>query len=195
VTDQDLFDEATRFEAVLDELRVLMTELRRIGVYAVLVGGQVLAVEHRENGGTGVVEVRTPTDVAVNRGFSLEPDLLIDADQAGERVHALGDAIRNCNFERVKTERWCKTTHTGDVFIDIFIPEEADHVNDPGAVRLPHGEAALLKPRTVTLSLKNGILEIDVPDPVGFLAMKLEAKLRLRPTEMKDSFDCMRTLS
>jgi len=189
VTDQNLSDEAARFEVVLDELRVIMVELRRIGVHAVLVGGQVLAVERRENGGTGVVEVRTPTDVAVNRGFSLEPDLLIDADQAGERVHALGDALRNCNFKRVNTARWYKKTHAGDVFLDIFIPAEADPMNDPGAVRLPQGEAALLKPRNVKLQLKNGILEIDVPDPVGFLAMKLEAKLRLRPTETKDSFD------
>jgi hypothetical protein len=35
----------------------------------------------------------------------------------------------------------------------------------------------------------SGILNVAVPDVVGFLAMKLEAKLRLRPTEAKDSFD------
>ena len=33
------------------------------------------------------------------------------------------------------------------------------------------------------------MLDIDVPDVVGFLAMKLEAKLRLRPTATKDSCD------
>lgn len=187
--DQDHSHDATRFDAVLDELRVLMNDFIAIGIRVVLVGGQVLAVEQKEIGGTGVIEVRTPTNVVVTRGFSLEPDLLIDVDEAANRVDAIGDAFRRCGFKRVKTGRWCKQTHMGDVLVDIFIPADADKLNDPGAVRLPHGETALLKPRRVRVHLARGILEIDVPDPVGFLAMKLEAKLRLRPTETRDSFD------
>lgn len=179
--------DAIRFEAVLEELRRLVNEFARIGVEVVLVGGQALAAEQWESGGSGVIMVRTETGLLIERGYSLEPDLLIDVSRLAERVDAIGDVMRNCGFERARTARWSKSA--GTVAVDIFIPEDAEAWDDPGATRLPKGAVALLKPRLVQLRLQGGTLEILVPDPVGFLAMKLEAKQRLRPAMTKDSFD------
>ncbi|NQW48750.1 MAG: hypothetical protein HQ464_13400 [Planctomycetes bacterium] len=97
--------DAIRFEAVLEELRWLVNEFTRIGVEVVLVGGQALAAEQRESGGSGVIMVRTETGLFIERGYSLEPDLLIDVSRAAQRVDAIGDVMRNCGFERVKTAR------------------------------------------------------------------------------------------
>jgi len=179
--------DAIRFEAVLEELRRLVNEFTRIGVEVVLVGGQALAAEQRESGGSGVIMVRTETGLFIERGYSLEPDLLIDVSRAAQRVDAIGDVMRNCGFERIRTARWSKSA--GTVAVDIFIPDDAEEWDDPGATRLPKGAVALLRPRLVQIRLEGGNLEILVPDPVGFLAMKLEAKQRLRPDMKKDSFD------
>jgi len=185
-----LIDDAAQFEAVLDELRGLLFDFTTIGVSAMLVGGQVLAVEGKAAGGNGVIEVRTPTDIAVQRGFSMEPDLLIDVDAAASRVDAVVDILKARGFKRIKTYRWAKQSPTGEVLFDLFMPPDADEANDPaGFTRLPMGDVALLRPRMIQVHLKSGILNVAVPDVVGFLAMKLEAKLRLRPTEAKDSFD------
>lgn len=183
-------DEAAQFEIVLDELRGVLIDFTTIGVSAMLVGGQVLAVESKAAGGDGVIEVRTPTDVAVQRGFSMEPDLLIDVDEAASRVDAIVDILKERRFKRIKTYRWAKQVPTGEVLLDLFMPPDADEANNPaGFTRLPMGDIALLRPRTIQVHLKSGILDVAVPDVVGFLAMKLEAKLKLRPTESKDSFD------
>lgn len=179
--------DAIRFEVVLGELRQIVKEFTRIGVDVVLVGGQALAAEQRESGGSGVIMVRTETGLLIERGYSLEPDLLIDVSRAAGRVDAIGDVMRNCDFKRVKTARWSKSA--GTVVVDIFIPEDTEEWDDPGATRLPKGAVALLKPRLARIHLQGGDLEILVPDPIGFLAMKLEAKQRLRPNMTKDSFD------
>jgi hypothetical protein len=60
--------DATRFEVVLEELRRLVKEFNRIGVGVILVGGQALAAEQRESGGSGVIMVRTETGLSVERG-------------------------------------------------------------------------------------------------------------------------------
>lgn len=57
--------ESAQFEAVLDELRALVSGFQMIGVGVMLVGGQVLSLEAR----AAVIEVRTPTDI-------------VDADEA-----------------------------------------------------------------------------------------------------------------
>jgi hypothetical protein len=190
MNDPNHLDEVAQFEAVLDELRGVLSDFTMIGVSAMLVGGQVLAVEGKAAGGDGVIEVRTPTDVVVRRGFSMEPDLLFDVDEAAPRVDAIVDVLRARGFKRIKTYRWSKATPTGDVLLDLFMPPDADDANDPaGFTRLPAGDLALLRPRKIQVQLRSGVLNVDVPDPVGFIAMKLEAKLRLRPTATKDSFD------
>ena len=190
MNDPTHLDEAAQFDVVLDELRGLLSDFTMIGVSPMLVGGQVLAVEGKAAGGDGVIEVRTPTDVVVQRGFSMEPDLLFDVDNAGPRSDAIIDVLKAHGFKRVKTYRWAKAMPTGEVLLDLFMPPDADDANDPaGFTRLPAGDIALLRPRKIQVQLRGGLLDIDVPDVVGFLAMKLEAKLRLRPTATKDSFD------
>ncbi len=157
-------DEAAQFELVLDELRGVLIDFTTIGVSAMLVGGQVLAVESKAAGGDGVIEVRTPTDVAVQRGFSLEPDLLIDVDEAAPRVDAIVDILKERGFKRIKTYRWAKQTPTGEVLLDLFMPPDADEANNPaGFTRLPMGDIALLRPRLLQVHLKNGILDVAVP--------------------------------
>lgn len=186
----DANPEAVQFEAVLEELRGLLSDFSAIGVHAMLVGGQVLAVEGKAAGGDGMIEVSTPTGVVVPRGYSMEPDVLFDVDDAGPRADAITDVLRAHGFKRVQTFRWMKHTPTGEMHLDTFIAPDADDANDPaGFTRLPAGDLALLRPRRVQVQLRGGVLDIAVPDVVGFLAMKLEAKLRLRPTATKDSFD------
>ncbi len=182
--------DAAQFDAVLDELRALLSDFGAIGVNAILVGGQVLAVEGKAAGGDGVIEVRTPTDVVVRRGYSMEPDLLFDVDEAGPRVDGITDVLRARGFKRVRTFRWSKPMPTGEMHLDTFMSPDADDANDPaGFTRLPAGDLALLRPRKIQVQLPGGLLDVAVPDVVGFLAMKLEAKLRLRPALTKDSFD------
>jgi hypothetical protein len=181
---------ASQFEDVLDQLRVLLSRIQSIGIDVVLVGGQVLSVEARAAGGDGVIEVRTATEVVVSRGYSMEPDLLFDVDAAPQRVDAIGDVLTSCGFVRVKTHRWRKESARGEVLLDLFIAADVDDANNPGGyTRLPAGDLALLRAKPIRIALASGNLDIAVPDPVGFLAMKIVAKQRLRPTATKDSFD------
>jgi len=183
-------DDAARFEAVLDELRRVLLELQSIGVGAVLVGGQVLALESRAAGGSGTIQVSTATGVIVERGYSMEPDLLFDVDEVAQRADAIPDVLRRCGFERRRSYRWRKATERGEVLLDLFVAPDADAANVPGDyTRLPGGDLALLRPRVLRIQIASGLLEVAVPGAVGFLAMKLEAKLRLRPSDTKDSFD------
>ena len=182
--------EAAQFEVVLEELRLLTSGFAQVGTSFVLVGGQVLALEARAAGGDGVIEVRTPTDIVVQRGYSMEPDLLFDVDEAGVRSEAILDILKARGFTRVREFRWCKKVDGGEVLVDLFMPPDAAEENNPaGFTRLPMGDVALLRPRKLRVQLRAGVLDIAVPAPVGFLAMKLEAKLRLRPSQTKDSFD------
>ena len=184
-------NESERFECILDELRTLLRDFQIIGVGVVLVGGQVLALESRAKGGDGVIEVRTPTGVAVRRGYSMEPDLLFDVEEAGARSDAILDILRQRDFSRVRNYQWCKELgEAGEMLLDLFVSPDADDAYNPGGFTpLPGAELALARATPLEVSIPSGDLIVQVPDPVGFLAMKLEAKLRLRPNEAKDSFD------
>ncbi len=184
-------NEAERFECILDELRSLLMDFQMIGVDVALVGGQVLALEARAKGGDGVIEVRTPTGVVVRRGYSMEPDLLFDVEEAGSRSDAILDILRQRDFNRVRTHRWRKELgEAGEMLLDLFVSPDADDAYNPGGfTKLPAAELALARAAPLKVSIPSGELTVQVPDPVGFLAMKLEAKLRLRPDETKDSFD------
>ena len=97
--------DAARFEAVLDELRRVLIELQGIGVGAVLIGGQVLALESRAVGGSGTIQVRTTTGVQIDRGYSMEPDLILDVDDVAQRADAIPDVLRRCGFGRSRAVR------------------------------------------------------------------------------------------
>jgi hypothetical protein len=70
-------NEQELFEAVLVELDAVV---RRLDCPrgAVLIGGQVLAVEQLAAGRPAVFVVETDTGQRIDRGFSMEPDLLVD---------------------------------------------------------------------------------------------------------------------
>lgn len=183
-------NDAERLELVLEELRELLHDLADLAEHVVLVGGQVLAVESRARGGDGVIKVETGTGVCIDRGYSFEPDLVFDTDAAGARSEMLTDVLRARGYQRVRQFRWSKDVGNLAVLVDLFVPENADSVYLPtGMTALPGGSLALARPRRVVLSVTGGDLRIALPDPRGFVATKLEAKLRLRPAERKDSFD------
>ena len=105
----------------------------------------------------GIIEVRTQTDVVVQRGYSMEPDLLFDVDEAAPRVDAIIDVLKRRGFTRVKTYRWRKATELGEILLDLFIPPDADSANDPaGFTRLPAGDLALLRPGKLRVNLAAG---------------------------------------
>lgn len=89
MTDEERFDE------ILGELRELLLDLGDLSFSVMLIGGQVLALESRLRGGSGVISVETDTGIGVERGFSFEPDLLFDLDgsefMAGRLLEVLGE--------------------------------------------------------------------------------------------------------
>jgi hypothetical protein len=184
-------NDSERFEQILGELRGLLVALRLTGVDVMLVGGQVISLEALARGGDGIIEVKTDTGIVARRGFSMEPDLLFDVDGAGARPDCILDVLKQCGFNRVRSFRWRKALpEAGDMLVDLFVPPDADEANNPGSfTSLPAGDLAFARAKSLRVSVPSGTLEIKVPDPIGFLAMKLEAKMRLRPNETKDSFD------
>lgn len=184
-------NDADRFETILAELKRVLLDISTTGVDTILVGGQVLALEARAAGASGVIEVTTGTGVTIQRGFSFEPDLLLDVDSAGDRAELVIDVLKRNAFHRARSFRWSKQLPGGiELAVDLFVPADADAVNNPAHLTaLPRGDLALARPRTLSVMLSTGELRIKVPDPAGFIGMKLEAKQRLRPNETKDSFD------
>lgn len=71
MSDQELF------ESILAELAVLRSRLDVLHD-AVLIGGQVIAVEQLLAGQSAVFRVETDTGQRLDRPYSLEPDLLLD---------------------------------------------------------------------------------------------------------------------
>lgn len=74
--------------------------------------------------------------------------------------------------------------------IDLFAPPTIERESLPTQMTpLPDAELAARRRVRVELKLEDVTLRINVPDPVGFLAMKIRAKTEQRPTLTKDSFD------
>lgn len=179
-----------RFDVVLSELGHLLVQLGDLARHVTLIGGQVPSLLGKANGGTGVISVATATGVELTRAFSFEPDLLIDVEGLGFQHEQLPLTLRHCGFERTRPFRWAK--QVGEVFVevDLFAPPGADPELAPTVMTaLPGGDIALLRPERITFRTASGEYEIAVPSPTAFLAMKLEAKRKLRPGETKDSFD------
>jgi hypothetical protein len=166
-----------------------MLELADLAEHVYLIGGQVLSVRERERGRNGVIEIETPTGVRIDRGFSLEPDLLLDIDGMGPRSDALVDVLRRRGYRRARDFRWLREIDGHPVEIDLFRPESSDRDYAPtGMIVARGGDLAMARALKVRLGLQAGTLEIAVPDAVGFLAMKIAAK-DLRPKLSKDCFD------
>jgi len=179
-----------RFDLVLTELGRLLLNLGDLARHVMLVGGQVPSVLGKLHGGSGVIAVTTETGVELTRPFSLEPDLLVDTPRLGFLDERLPEVLRACGFRRTKSYRWNKVVGDVAVDLDLFSPPDADDELAPTPMTpLPSGDLALKRPMVVTYVTAAGSFEVRLPSPTAFLAMKLDAKERLRPHETKDSFD------
>ncbi|MBK6688833.1 MAG: hypothetical protein IPG45_30460 [Deltaproteobacteria bacterium] len=179
-----------RFERVLGELRELMKSLAHLEAHIVMIGGQVLALEAMSRGLSPVIQVDLDTGVPLSRGFSFEPDLLIDVDAAPSTVESVVDVLKARSYRRTRDFRWSKQLDDEWTFdLDLFRPEDADAANIPTGMTPVDATLALARPHQLRVALAGGYLEIKVPDPAGFLATKLAAKQVHRPDETKDCFD------
>lgn len=150
-----------------------------------VIGGQVIALESRTRGGDGVIEVETPMGPKVVRGYSFDLDLLYDGE-AGWMGERFPEVLRSCGFERSTSFRWTKLVGAERVDIDLLVAPSPEPVDLPTPMTTaPGGDIAVLRPRRVQLT---PALKVSIPSPLGFLALKLEAK-KLRPKATKDAFD------
>jgi len=184
-------DELEQFEAVLQELGELMLDLGDLASSVVLIGGQVLALEARQRGRSGIIEVETDTGDVVPRGFTLEPDLLFDLDGSEFTAGRLPEILRHRGYQRVlRGFRWSKSLGETFIHLDLFAPEGVEPGDLPTFMTpLPDASLVLRRRKRIELSVGGRALRIAIPDAVGFLAMKTRAKFELRPEETKDSFD------
>jgi hypothetical protein len=101
----------------------------------------------------------------------------------GER---LPEVLRSCGFERSTSFRWTKLVGTERVDIDLLVAPGTEPADLPTPMTTaPGGDIAVLRPRRVQLTQ---VLKVSIPSPLGFLALKVEAK-KTRPMATKDSFD------
>jgi hypothetical protein len=184
--------DAEQLAAVFLELRSILLDVGDLAQHIVLVGGQVITAESLAAGGSGAIQVDTETEVYLNRGYSFEPDLLIDFDNAPNVSEVLPEVLRQHGFEKSRSYRWMRKNSSGTMLIDIFQPEDSQSENvSVSATPLPESEAALARATAIEVPVSDKIMTIRVPDPIGFMAMKLRAKEELRPDATKDSFDLL----
>ncbi len=184
--------EAEVFNRVLQELAELLLDLGDLSSEVMLIGGQVLALLSKQEGGSGSIDVVTDNDITIERGFSLEPDLLFDIGSSFQQER-LTEVLRARGFHRTRGFRWSKpltSASTPTIDVDLFAPPDVAEVDLPTPMTpLPDAELALRRRVPVSVRLDGVTLRIAVPDPVAFLQLKLRAKLEQRPHLFKDSFD------
>lgn len=180
-----------RFLAVLDETWALLIQLGDLKDKAVLIGGQVVALHALSRSRSAAIQVSTSTGVAVTRGFTNEPDLLFDLDEDSFGTERLTEVLKSRGFKWLRGYRWGKTLPTGvDVLIDFFrSPELPEALAPLPMTPLPDAAAVLRHTERLTVRLGGVPREWRVPDPFGFMTMKVRAKLEQRPKQSKDSFD------
>ncbi|RKH32550.1 hypothetical protein D7Y13_12660 [Corallococcus praedator] len=184
--------EKERFDEILGELGELTLHLERYGFQVLLIGGQVLAMESIQRGGTGVIAIETDTGTVVERGFSFESDLLIDINGNGGMDNELPTILAQRGYaKRNRTFRWSKDLPGGPMDFDLFAPiEDVEPLTLPTTMTLlPDARLALRRKRRLELTIEGKSVGIHLPDATGFLAMKERAKRQHRPDATKDSFD------
>jgi len=189
-------DEERQFERVLEELADLMNQLGDLSQSVTVIGGQVLAIESRLRGKSGEVTLRTETGQSIPRGFTLEPDLLFDLDGTEFMAERLTEVLRDRGYRRTKNHRWSRELEEGRIDLDLFAPEGVDPLDLPTSMT-PLRDSRLVLHRRQPFQLKVGgtVLSLALPSIAGFIAMKLRAKLELRPEVTKDSFDLVAYVS
>ncbi|MBS2025689.1 MAG: hypothetical protein JST92_25090 [Deltaproteobacteria bacterium] len=187
-------DDEAKFELVLDELRRLLLGFASIGLDVVLIGGQVIAVWNKANTGSGRIHIAGETGVNVERGYSMEPDLLVELPEAEtDRQHEdlLSDVMKQHGFTRGQPDtRWFKVTPLLTMQVDLFAPEDTPSKGRTTPMTsLPRAYAATTCCERLVVRLpENKVLEVRLPDALGFLSLKAYASLRLR-SKPKDAFD------
>jgi hypothetical protein len=184
-----------KLNVVLRELRDLLQAADAAACPFLLIGGQVLAILAKSVHDSGELVVETATGVRVSRGYSFEPDLLLDVEEEDVSlpyIGALADVLRQCGFSRSNPEtRWVKRVGEVEVLIDLFAaPSLPDEMRPTRMTTLPRASLASARATMTSVVLTDGDpLRIKVPDALGFLGLKTEAKLQHRPRESKDCFD------
>lgn len=183
-----------RFEAVLHELGCLLSQLGDLSGRAVLIGGQVLAVEALRRTGSAGLEVRTETDVVITRGFTFEPDVLFALEEDDFQSERLVEVLHARGYTRRRSYRWERLLEirgqTVTVSLDLFAPPGVPPQSLPTAMTpLPDAEFVMTRVRRIEVNVNGAPLGLAIPDPAAFLAMKVRAKVEQRPTQAKDSFD------
>jgi hypothetical protein len=183
--------ELEQFEAVLRELAELLLDLGDLASRVLLIGGQVIALESRLQGGTGTIILKTNTGIEVDRGFSFEPDLLFELDGDYFAAERLPEVLTSRGYQKVRSFRWSKPLAGGSqMSIDLFsMPDVEQDVLPVQMTALPDAPLALKFKRRIEFRVGEIPLRLAVPDAAGFLAMKVRAKLEQRPNETKDCFD------
>ncbi|WP_239989253.1 hypothetical protein [Corallococcus macrosporus] len=129
--------------------------------------------------------------MVVERGYSFEPDLLFNMDGTEFSAERLPSVLKQRGYERkARNFRWSKSLPGGWMHLDLFSPAEVEQAQLPtGMTPLPDAGLALRGSQPVSLPIGDISLRIRLPDAVGFLSMKVRAKLEHRPTDHKDCFD------
>jgi hypothetical protein len=179
-----------RFEVILEEVGSL---LDRIGWLCdvVLIGAQALAAEQVAAGEDPLLQVETDTGQRIVRGYSLEPDLLIDTVDPEEsaRWDEFPEILRSCGYQRGgRAFQWEK--QIGDVYVrlDLFRPEGTPTQATP-MTELPRGDRVLARASELRFRVRARDVKLKTPNAVDFVLMKLDA-MRIRgPKNPKDAFD------
>jgi hypothetical protein len=138
-------------------------------------------------GESGKILVETQTGIVITRGYSMEPDVLFDLAECDAFVDLLPTTLRELGYNRVRDFRWSKRVGAVDVSIDLF---HAGDVEAPtGMTVLPSADQALGHRDKVKLTVMGEGLELAIPNPAAFVAMRVEAKRTLRPSDNRDCFD------
>jgi hypothetical protein len=183
-------EEQQQFEAILKELGELMLALGwDLSQRIVLIGGQVIALQSQIQRGTGLIAVETETGEVVERGYTFEPDLLIDLEGAEFMAERLTDILHQRGYQRRNRDfRWSKPLDMTTIHLDLFTsPELDDDALPTSMTRLPDARLVLLRTQRIELTVGDTPLRIAIPDAVGFLTMKVTAREKRK--ERKDSFD------
>ena len=179
-----------RFEVILEEVGAL---LDRIGwlCEVVLIGAQALAAEQVAAGEDPLLQVETDTGQRLVRGYSFEPDLLIDPvdPELSARWDELPEILRSCGYQRGGRDfQWEK--QIGDVYVrlDLFRPEGTPEQATP-TTELPRGEQVLARASELRFRVGTRSVRLKTPNPADFVLMKLDAMRIRRPKNSKDAFD------
>lgn len=180
-----------RFLVVLDETWSLLLQLGDLKDKAVLIGGQVIALHALARSKSAAIETSTDTGVVVTRGFTNEPDLLFDLDEDMFGAERLTEVLKDRGFKWLRGYRWGKTLANGvDILVDFFrSPELTENAAPLQMTPLPDANLVLRRTEVLTIRLGASVSEWRVPDPFGFMTLKVRAKLEQRPGAAKDSFD------